>query len=111
MLEKIIEWSIRNKFMVVLMTAFLVIGGLYALKNTPPLDAIPDLSDVQVIVFTEYPGQAPQVSKTKSPILSPLKCLQSRKPRQCVDFLSSAYHSFTSFLKMVQTFIGLVRGF
>ncbi len=60
MLEKIIEWSIRNKFMVVLMTAFLVIGGLYALKNTP-LDAIPDLSDVQVIVFTEYPGQAPQV--------------------------------------------------
>jgi copper/silver efflux system protein len=60
MLEKIIEWSIRNKFMVVLLTAFLVIGGLYALKNTP-LDAIPDLSDVQVIVFTEYPGQAPQV--------------------------------------------------
>lgn len=60
MLEKIIEWSIRNKFMVVLLTAFLLIGGLYALKNTP-LDAIPDLSDVQVIVFTEYPGQAPQV--------------------------------------------------
>jgi len=60
MLEKIIEWSIRNKFMVVLLTAFLLVGGLYALKNTP-LDAIPDLSDVQVIIFTEYPGQAPQV--------------------------------------------------
>lgn len=60
MLENIIDWSIRNKFLVVLMTAFLLIGGLYALKNTP-LDAIPDLSDVQVIVFTEYPGQAPQV--------------------------------------------------
>jgi Cu(I)/Ag(I) efflux system membrane protein CusA/SilA len=60
MLEKIIAWSIRNTFMVVLATLFLVIGGIYSLKNTP-LDAIPDLSDVQVIVFTEYPGQAPQV--------------------------------------------------
>jgi Cu(I)/Ag(I) efflux system membrane protein CusA/SilA len=60
MLEKIIAWSIRNTFLVVLATLFLVIGGIYALKNTP-LDAIPDLSDVQVIVFTEYPGQAPQV--------------------------------------------------
>ena len=60
MLEKIITLSIRNKFLVVLVTVFLVIGGLYAVYNTP-LDAIPDLSDVQVIVFTEYPGQAPQV--------------------------------------------------
>ncbi|MGE4545646.1 MAG: efflux RND transporter permease subunit [Pedobacter sp.] len=60
MLEKIIDWSVRNKFMVVLATAFLLIGGVYSLKNIP-IDAIPDLSDVQVIIFTEYPGQAPQV--------------------------------------------------
>ncbi|MBA3016136.1 MAG: CusA/CzcA family heavy metal efflux RND transporter [Proteobacteria bacterium] len=60
MLEKIIAASIRNKFMVVLITVFVIIGGIYALKNTP-LDAIPDLSDVQVIIFTEFPGQAPQV--------------------------------------------------
>jgi Cu(I)/Ag(I) efflux system membrane protein CusA/SilA len=60
MLEKIIEWSIRNKFMVVLATAFLIVGGIYSLRNIP-IDAIPDLSDVQVIIFTEYPGQAPQV--------------------------------------------------
>ncbi len=60
MLEKIIELSIRNKFMVALLTVFVIVAGLYAVKNTP-LDAIPDLSDVQVIVFTEYPGQAPQV--------------------------------------------------
>jgi len=60
MLEMIITHSLRNKFMVVLVTIFLVVGGLYAVVNTP-LDAIPDLSDVQVIVFTEYPGQAPQV--------------------------------------------------
>ena len=48
MLEKIIDWSITNKFMVVMLTLFVTIGGLYALKQTP-LDAIPDLSDVQVI--------------------------------------------------------------
>ncbi len=60
MLEKIIEWSVRNKFMVVLATVFLMVGGIYSLTKIP-IDAIPDLSDVQVIVFTEYPGQAPQV--------------------------------------------------
>ncbi|TLM69321.1 MAG: efflux RND transporter permease subunit [Deltaproteobacteria bacterium] len=60
MLDRIIDWSIRNKFMVVLVTLFIVIGGIYSLKNTP-VDAIPDLSDVQVIIFTQYPGQAPQV--------------------------------------------------
>ena len=60
MIAKIIEWSIKNKFMVLLGTVFLVFGGILAMINTP-LDAIPDLSDVQVIIFTEYPGQAPQV--------------------------------------------------
>ncbi|MGD9019053.1 MAG: efflux RND transporter permease subunit, partial [Desulfuromonadales bacterium] len=60
MLEYIIDWSIKNKFIVVLVTAFVIIGGVYTLFKTP-VDAIPDLSDVQVIVFTEYKGQAPQV--------------------------------------------------
>jgi Cu(I)/Ag(I) efflux system membrane protein CusA/SilA len=60
MIAKIIEWSIKNKFMVLLATIFVVIGGTLAMLNTP-LDAIPDLSDVQVIIFTEYPGQAPRV--------------------------------------------------
>ncbi|WP_298038015.1 CusA/CzcA family heavy metal efflux RND transporter [uncultured Desulfuromonas sp.] len=60
MLEKIIEWSIRNKFMVTLLTLFAIVAGTYSLFNTP-VDAIPDLSDVQVIILTEYPGQAPQV--------------------------------------------------
>ncbi|PLX97062.1 MAG: CusA/CzcA family heavy metal efflux RND transporter [Desulfuromonas sp.] len=60
MLEKLIDWSIDNRFMVALLTLFVVVAGLYALSRTP-VDAIPDLSDVQVIVFTEYPGQAPQV--------------------------------------------------
>ncbi|TYO98250.1 Cu(I)/Ag(I) efflux system membrane protein CusA/SilA [Geothermobacter ehrlichii] len=60
MLEKLIDWSIQNKFMVVLLTFFVIVGGAYTMFKTP-IDAIPDLSDVQVIIFTEYPGQAPQV--------------------------------------------------
>jgi len=56
----IIRWSINNRFLVLLVTAFLVALGLYSLKRTP-LDAIPDLSDVQVIIQTSFPGQAPQV--------------------------------------------------
>ncbi len=60
MLEKIIEYSVKNRFIVILFTLFLLIWGIYSLATTP-LDAIPDLSDVQVIVYTQYPGQAPQV--------------------------------------------------
>ncbi|MEZ5367446.1 MAG: efflux RND transporter permease subunit, partial [Bryobacterales bacterium] len=60
MFERIIDWSLENKFLVLLGTVVIVITGLYALSETP-VDAIPDLSDVQVIVYTEYPGQAPRI--------------------------------------------------
>ncbi len=60
MLAKIIDWSGRNKALVLLATLFIILGGVIAVLRTP-LDALPDLSDVQVIVYTEYPGQAPQV--------------------------------------------------
>ncbi|ACV26718.1 efflux RND transporter permease subunit [Kangiella koreensis] len=60
MIESVIRWSIRNRFFVLLATLMLVGIGLYSLKNTP-VDALPDLSDVQVIIKTSYPGQAPQV--------------------------------------------------
>jgi len=60
MIEAIIRWSVTNRFFVLLTTAILVGAGLFSLKNTP-VDAIPDLSDVQVIIKTSYPGQAPQV--------------------------------------------------
>ena len=60
MLSKIIDWSARNVFLVLLTTAIIVGICGYAVKQTP-LDAIPDLSDVQIIIYTEYPGQAPQV--------------------------------------------------
>ena len=60
MIAAIIRWSISNRFFVVLMSLILVGAGLFSLKNTP-VDAIPDLSDVQVIVKTSYSGQSPQV--------------------------------------------------
>ena len=60
MIERVIHWSITNRFFVLLAT-FIIIGlGLFALRNTP-VDALPDLSDVQVIIKTSYPGQSPQV--------------------------------------------------
>ncbi|MHB8535507.1 MAG: efflux RND transporter permease subunit [Sulfuricaulis sp.] len=60
MIASIIRWSVHNRYLVLLVTAMLVAGGIYAVARTP-LDAIPDLSDVQVIIKTPYPGQAPQV--------------------------------------------------
>lgn len=60
MIKYIISWSVRHVFLVLLATFFVVAWGVYALWKTP-VDAIPDLSDVQVIIYTEYPGQAPQV--------------------------------------------------
>ncbi|WP_318472931.1 efflux RND transporter permease subunit [Photobacterium leiognathi] len=60
MIPAIIRWSINNRLLVLIATLFLTLGGLYSVKNTP-VDAIPDLSDVQVIIKTSYPGQAPQV--------------------------------------------------
>ncbi len=60
MINSVIRWSIGNRFLVILATLMLILSGLYSLKNTP-VDAIPDLSDVQVIIKTSYPGQAPQV--------------------------------------------------
>ncbi|WP_188152191.1 efflux RND transporter permease subunit [Teredinibacter waterburyi] len=60
MIGAIIRWSIHNRILVLLATLVLTLAGIYSVKQTP-VDAIPDLSDVQVIIKTSYPGQAPQV--------------------------------------------------
>ena len=60
LIPKLIEWSINNKFLVILFTAALILGGIWALYNTK-VDAIPDLSDVQVIIYTDYSGQGPRI--------------------------------------------------
>ncbi len=60
MIAALIRWSVANRFLVLLATAFVVVWGIWAVRATP-VDALPDLSDVQVIVRTTYPGQAPQI--------------------------------------------------
>jgi len=60
MIAKLIDWCIRNRAMVLLLTLFLIVAGVWAVFNIK-VDAIPDLSDVQVIIYTEYTGQAPQI--------------------------------------------------
>ena len=60
MIGKLIEWSINNKFMVIIFTIALILIGIWSMLNTP-VDAIPDLSDVQVIIYTDYQGQGPRI--------------------------------------------------
>ncbi|MCH7515590.1 MAG: efflux RND transporter permease subunit [Bacteroidetes bacterium] len=60
LIAKTIEWSINNKILVIILTVALILAGIWAINNTS-IDAIPDLSDVQVIIYTEYPGQGPQI--------------------------------------------------
>ena len=81
MLNRIIEWSVRNVFLVLLATFFVVAWGIYAVLKTP-VDAIPDLSDVQVIIYTEYPGQAPQVVEDQ--VTYPLTTAMLAVPRSKV---------------------------
>ena len=77
-LGRIIEWSVEHKVLVLVATAALAIGGLWALLHTP-VDAIPDLSDVQVIVMTEWPGQAPQTVEDQ--VTYPLSTEMLKVPR------------------------------
>jgi Cu(I)/Ag(I) efflux system membrane protein CusA/SilA len=81
MISRLIAWSARNLVLVLIGTVFAVGAGLYALK-TLPLDAIPDLSDVQTIVYTEYPGQAPQVIEDQ--VTYPLTTAMLTVPRSKV---------------------------
>ena len=81
MLARIIEWSVRNVFLVLAMSIAITAGGIYAMMKTP-LDALPDLSDVQVIVFTEVPGQAPQVVEDQ--VTYPLTTAMLAVPRSKV---------------------------
>jgi len=60
MIEKIIEYSARNRIIILMLFALIIAGGIWSVYKTP-VDAIPDLSDNQVIVFTDYPGRSPQV--------------------------------------------------
>ena len=60
MIARLIRWSIANRFLVLVASVFLAVWGVYALRQTP-VDALPDLSDVQVIIRTTWPGQSPKI--------------------------------------------------
>ena len=92
MIEKIIHWSINNRFFVLLGTLILIGAGLYSLKNTP-IDAIPDLSDVQVIIKTTYPGQAPQVveDQVTYPLTTAMLSVPGAKTVRGYSFFGDSY--------------------
>jgi copper/silver efflux system protein len=81
MIARLIAWSARNILLILVGTVFAAAAGVYALR-TLPLDAIPDLSDVQVIVYTDYPGQAPQVVEDQ--VTYPLTTAMLTVPRSTV---------------------------
>ena len=92
MIEKIIEFSARNKFIVFLILFFAVVWGLWTLKNTP-LDAIPDLSDTQVIIYTEWAGRSPDLVEDQItyPITSTLLAAPKVQAVRGFSFLGSSF--------------------
>ena len=92
MIKKIIEWSINNRIMVLLATLVVLLYGSYVIKNTP-IDAIPDLSDVQVIIKTSYPGQAPQVveDQVTYPLTTAMLSVPGAKTVRGYSFFGDSY--------------------
>ena len=92
MISKIIEYSARNKFIIFLLVAFLAVWGYWALKRTP-LDAIPDLSDTQVIIFTEWPGRSPNLVEDQItyPISSTLLAAPKVQAVRGFSYLGSSF--------------------
>ena len=92
MITKIIHWSILNRVWVLLITALVILAGGFAIKNTA-VDAIPDLSDVQVIIKTSYPGQAPQVvqDQVTYPLTTAMLSVPGAKTVRGFSFFGDSY--------------------
>jgi len=92
MISKIIEYSARNKFIVFLLVGFLAIWGIWAIKHIP-LDAIPDLSDTQVIIYTDWPGRSPNLVEDQItyPISSTLLAAPKVQAVRGFSFLGSSF--------------------
>ena len=92
MIAAIISWSIRNKLLVLLFSLALVFFGYYALKNTP-LDALPDLSDTQVIIYSEWPGKSPDIieDQVTYPIVSTLLAAPNVQAVRGFSYLGSSF--------------------
>ncbi len=92
MIKSVIRWSVSNRFFVLLATLILVGVGAFAVKNTP-VDALPDLSDVQVIIKTSYPGQAPQVveDQVTYPLTTSMLSVPGAKTVRGYSFFGDSY--------------------
>lgn len=92
MIKSVIRWSVNNRFFVLLATLILVGVGAFAVKNTP-VDALPDLSDVQVIIKTSYPGQAPQVveDQVTYPLTTAMLSVPGAKTVRGYSFFGDSY--------------------
>ena len=92
MIAAIIRWSVSNRFFVLLTTLIIIGGGLFTIKNTP-IDALPDLSDVQVIIKTSYPGQAPQVveDQVTYPLTTAMLSVPGAKTVRGYSFFGDSY--------------------
>ena len=92
MIAAIIRWSVSNRFFVLLATLIIIGGGLFTIKNTP-IDALPDLSDVQVIIKTSYPGQAPQVveDQVTYPLTTAMLSVPGAKTVRGYSFFGDSY--------------------
>ena len=94
MIANLIRWSIANRFLVLLATLMISAWGLWSLGRTP-VDALPDLSDVQVIVRTTWPGQAPQIVENQVTYPLTTTMLSVRARRRCVAIRSLVTRSST----------------
>ncbi|MCH2342395.1 MAG: efflux RND transporter permease subunit [Pseudomonas sp.] len=92
MIAAIIRWSVANRFLILLATVFAVAWGVWSVKNTA-VDALPDLSDVQVIIRTPYPGQAPQIveNQVTYPLTTTMLSVPGAKTVRGYSFFGDSY--------------------
>ncbi len=92
MIAHLIRWSVKNRFLVLLATLFIVVWGLWSV-NTTPIDALPDLSDVQVIIRTNYPGQSPQIveNQVTYPLATTLLSVPGAKTVRGFSFFADSF--------------------
>jgi Cu(I)/Ag(I) efflux system membrane protein CusA/SilA len=92
MIRQLILWSVANRFLVLLMSVFITAWGIWAIKTTP-IDALPDLSDVQVIIRTTWPGQAPQIMENQVtyPLVTTMQSVPGAKTVRGFSFFGDSY--------------------
>lgn len=109
MIAALIRWSVSNRILVLLATLFITAWGIWSVQNTP-IDALPDLSDVQVIIRTPYAGQAPQIVENQVTYPLATTMLSVPAPRPCAATPFSATALCMCCLKTAPTCTGRAHG-